>query len=416
MQPQSSKFYPNRLTPGLVRVVQWLAPAIAHWFYKIDLVIAPACQGQLPLLKQKRLLLLANHPTFDDPIVLFLISAQVGQPFYYLADLTQLRTKIGPFLQRLGVYSIRRGRPDRDSVRHTLELLAKPDCRLVIFPEGGCSFQNDTVMPFREGAVQMAFQSLSRFSKDNQPVPDLYAVPISIKYRYTQDVQPVIEKMLQQLEKKLEIAPSSDTYQRLRTIGETVLQHCEQEYRSPHSGMGHPSEINDRIAHLKTHLLETLESIFKVKRKTGEDWPDRERVYRLQHLLEEATNTEEEISERSWQDATGKTWTEEQIKKALWRTLNFDAIYDGYVAENPSPERYLDTLTRLEREVFGIDQPIPKGQRQALVWIGEPVNLKEFLSDFERDKTATVQYVTDRLHQTIQTNLIHTNLTTIDQQ
>ncbi|NJN24473.1 MAG: hypothetical protein HC810_08915 [Acaryochloridaceae cyanobacterium RL_2_7] len=57
----------------------------------------------------------------------------------------------------LGVYSVRRGQSDRPSMKETLSLLCQRDAHLVIFAEGGCSFQNDTVMPFRPGAIQLAF-------------------------------------------------------------------------------------------------------------------------------------------------------------------------------------------------------------------------------------------------------------------
>ena len=103
----------------------------------------------------------------------------------------------------------------------------------------------------------------------------------------------------------------------------------------------------------------------------------------------------------------------ELIEKSVKRLLNFDAIYDGYVAENPTPERFLDTLIRLEREVFEIDQPKPKGFRQAIVKIGTPVNLKDFFADYQRDRDCkeqtsrnkTVSQVMLQIQQEVQNNL-----------
>lgn len=408
LKQPSENFYPDRLTPWMVRLVQFISPLIAHWMYKFNLMIVPESRSRLKLLKGKRLLILANHPTFADPVVVFMISAHLGEPFHYLADVQTIRGKLGPFLRRMGVYSIRRGRPDRESVRYTLELLGQTDCRLVIFPEGGCSFQNDTVMPFREGAIQMALQSLARFEKANESVLDLHVVPISIKYRYTQDVAPVIQKTLKQLEQELGITRSNttETYQRLRVVGEQVLLRCEKDYDFPTL---ETPDLNARILHLKGHLLQTLEDCFDLKGVEGR--PDRERVYRVQHLVEESgqnlqnNSPEEDRLPGPWKDTEGRVWTYERVRKGLWRVLNFDAIYDGYVAESPTPERYLDTLTRLEREVFGIDQPIPKGYRQARVFIGEPINLKDFLPSFQSDKTTTVNTLIQQIHQTVQTNL-----------
>ncbi|MBW4574819.1 MAG: hypothetical protein KME08_05985 [Aphanothece sp. CMT-3BRIN-NPC111] len=65
------------------------------------------------------------------------------------------------------------------------------------------------------------------------------------------------------------------------------------------------------------------------------------------------------------------------IYKATTRLLNFDAIYDGYAAALPTSERFLETLIRLDGEVFGICQPTSKGHRKAIARIGEPVSLKD---------------------------------------
>lgn len=420
-----SEFYPNRLTPWFVHLIQFIAPPLCRWFNKLDVVVVPSYETELKRLNNKRILLLANHPTFQDPVVMFLLSAQLGEMFYFLADRMALRGTLGPFLQRLGVYSIKRGLPDRDSVRHTLEILNQSQSRLVIFPEGGCSFQNDRVSPFRAGAIQLAFQALSRQHKQKKEVPDLYAVPISIKYRYPHDVTPMIRQLLERLEKALNLTAQGNQYQRLRTVGEKVLQRCEQEY--PFESLERAS-INDRILYLKARILETIEQFFEVR--SAKEIPDRERVYKLQYLLEQNTNEEDKTggatisfpiqatttetsSEPAWEDEFGQVWHADFIRHSLWRVLNFDAIYDGYVAENPSQERYLDTLTRLEREVFGIDRPPPKDYCQALVYIGNPLNLKDYFPDFQHDReaptesnrTTTVTRLVDQLQSQVQQNL-----------
>jgi len=223
--------------------------------------------------------------------------------------------------------------------------------------------------------------------------------------------------LLQRLETELKVTAEGNQYQRLRTVGEKVLQRCEQDY--PFTGLEGAS-MNERIPYLKANILETIEGFFEVK--PSQEIPDRERVYKLQYLLEEATNKKDKMggavssfplasasteteSEPAWDDQWGHVWSTDFIRLSLWRVLNFDAIYDGYVAENPSQERYLDTLTRLEREVFGIDRPAPKDYRQALVYVGKPMNLKDAFSDFQADRSATVTRLVDELQSRVQQNL-----------
>ena len=85
--------------------------------------------------------------------------------------------------------------------------------------------------------------------------------------------------------------------------------------------------------------------------------------------------------------------------------LNFDSIYDGYVAEAPTSERFLDTLMRLEKEVFELEKPVSKGPRKALIRIGEPVNLKDYVQAYKQDRGTTTEQLTQRLQQAVQANL-----------
>ena len=54
----------------------------------------------------------------------------------------------------------------------------------------------------------------------------------------------------------------------------------------------------------------------------------------------------------------------------LERLINFIAISDGYVAEERSPERFLEVIVRLEREVFGTSKI--RGPRVASVVLVNP--------------------------------------------
>lgn len=389
-------FYPPKLNRPLVRLCQMVAPWVAHLHYRIDLDIDYESLHQLIALRDRRVLLLPNHPTFQDPIVLFLLSGRLGQSFHYLAAYEQFQGILGTFFQAVGVYSIRRGLADRASIAQTIDLLTQPECHLVIFPEGGCSFQNDTVMPFRTGAIQLAFQAMNRLVKQGHAIPDLVAVPISIKYRYSQPMSTVLNQTLSRLETTLGIPKQIKDYERLRAIAEKVLTQVEQEYGICGSDRDQP--WNDRIAALKACILQTCEH--QLALQSASDEPDRERVYRILNAIQVRAEQEESG------EAEGTSgWDEAFIRKSMFRILNFDAIYDGYVAANPTPERFLDTLTRLEREVFAIDRPPPKGHRIAQVKLGNALNLQDYFKSFQKSKSTTVAMITQQLQQTVQDNL-----------
>jgi len=326
---------------------------------------------------------------------MFLLSGQVRDQFHYLAAIERFRGREGWWLQRIGAYSVRRGLGDRPSVAQTLELLSHPRCRLVIFPEGGYSFQNDTVMPFRAGAVQIALQSMARQVRQGQPVPHLIALPVSLKYRYIGNMTPVIDRTLQRLEHTFDLRQQpSDFYARLIQVADYAMTSLEQEY-GLFLERGMP--WNDRIQHIKDHVLQCCEQAFDITPAPGD--PLRERVYRVQRTLDEQAAS----------FPMDDTWTYDAIQTATARLLNFDAIYYGYVASDPTPERFLDTLIRLERSLFGIDQPPPKGDRIVEAHIGDPVNLKDWFEAYRGDRTTTTNLLTEKLRQAVQDGLDRMN-------
>ena len=345
---------------------------------------------------------------------MFVLSAKLREKFYYLAAYELFQGLLKWLLPRLGVYSLRRGLGDRLSIKETLALLGNPECRLVIFPEGGCSFQNDTVMPFRPGAVQLAFQSLNKKVKQGEPLPDLYVVPITIKYKYTQSMDLVIANSLKKLEQALNIIAqnNSNPYERLRLIGEKILVKIEQDYGLPSSEIESNSR-EERVRRLRIKIIENCEQQLGITTNPNE--MVRERTYKLENMLKTQLESLEsnEVNSESNLLTSKSEINRELMEKSIKRLLNFDAIYEGYIAENPTPERFIDTLTRLEREVFEIDQPKPKGFRQAIVKIGTPVNLKDFFADYQRERECkertsdnkTVSEVMLKIQQEVQNNL-----------
>ncbi len=290
-------------------------------------------------------------------------------------------------MQKMGCYSIRRGVGDRSSVVQTLKVLQQPKCKLVIFPEGGCSYQNDTVMPFRTGGIELAFKAVSKLAKDSNP--DLYFVPVSIKYFYCGKTDLEIDRSLRELEAALSIqSDEKDFYQRLRKIAEKVLTNLENEYHlKPQS----EEDWNQRIANLKQHLLKYCED--KLDLAPTSNLPNRERVYKIQSILADLSKIQP------------TTVDYQHIELTAIRLLNFDAIYDGYVANKPTPERFLATLDRLEREVFQIDRPKSKGLRKVRIKIGTPINAEKYWQDNSGERQKTIKDLTQTIQQTVQANL-----------
>jgi 1-acyl-sn-glycerol-3-phosphate acyltransferase len=388
-------FLPPKLNPVFTRICQSLSYFVAATFYKIQLKVEDSDIEKIKALGDERIIYLPNHPTLDDGIALFMFSTRMGQLFHYLVARDSFKGWLAYFLPAVGCYSMRRGVGDRPSIAQTIELLKQRAIRLVIFPEGGCSYQNETVIPFRTGAVAMAFQAMNKLAKKEKNLSSLYLVPLSLKYHYLNPMNSQINKTLSRLEKALNISQVKDNfYERLRDVGEKVLRNIEQEYRIKEQINHDPSDWNKRINLLKNQLLEQCE--LKLNLEGNPALPMRERVYKIQATLE--SNLEKDLNYNPE--------IEQFIEETTFQLLNFDAIYDGYVKEKPIPERFLDTLNRLERSVFQLHKPSIKGTQEVSIKVAKPINLQNYYSSYQNNKIETVEQLTQIVQESVQQNLI----------
>jgi hypothetical protein len=75
----------------------------------------------------------------------------------------------------------------------------------------------------------------------------------------------------------------------------------------------------------------------------------------------------------------------------LWRVQNFMTISEDCLAEL-SAERAGELLFRLEKEVYG--RPRTRPWRAAVVRVGEPLELAEWLPDYRAHRKSTVAHCT----------------------
>ena len=362
-------------------------------------VIDPESLEQLRGIANQPMVLVPNHADYADAAVMFTLSKQLRSQFYYMCARETFKGRIKSFfMQRLGVYSVVRGSIDRGAFRTTRSLLTEGKHPLVIFAEGEISRQNDTVLPFESGVVQLCFWALDDMAKAGTVKP-LYVVPTGIKYIYDEEMWDEIEAALTRLER--EILPqgsptAEDLYGRLRTIGAAIVSTLEREYKLK---ADESRSLNERIEQLREHILSQMEEFMGVTPQTN--LLSRARVRALKNLIDaEIYRETEEIPAYERQIHEQRLEKFQEFYPDLNRLFNFIAIYDGYVGETQSPERFLEVITRIEREVFGDSKP--RGPRIAFMRFGTPKNLLERYETYKQDKKQTVQDITLELETEVQ--------------
>lgn len=349
-------------------------------------------------------ILVPNHPNRADPHVMFAVSNRVGKPFRFMCARETFDRKLaglkcrGFFMTRLGSYSVVRGAVDRDSFRMTRDMLAKGGHKLVIFGEGEISHQNETIMPFESGVAQFGFWALHDMERADNIKP-LYLLPVGLKYVYKKDMWIEIEQAITNLELNVlpeGAEPPTDLYDRVKNIGGSLLGSLAREY---HLRLSERSSLNERIERMREHILSQMESFMELVPKP--DWNPLRRVRAIQNRIDgEIYREVDEMTEYERGVHTQRVDKFRQFYTDLRRIVNSIAIYEGYIGENPSQERFLDVITRLEVEVFGRSKV--KGPLHAFVRIGKPKNLLASYEAYKKEKRQTTQQVTLELETEVQ--------------
>lgn len=411
-------FCPPKLNPLVTGLVRLFYPYILKRFLKgLSVEIAPDQLEKLRALKYERLLILPNHPTGEDPYVIFELSTRLGVNFNYVAAreiFNWAKGFQGWVMQRCGSYSLIRGKTDRESFSTTRNLIVEGERPLTIFIEGEISNDNDTVLPFEPGVIQLAYWALDTIKKADkiespEELPDVYALPVAIRYRYEDGIREAIAKSIHNLEVATglekegsvpalynkDIPLKEQFYARLQAIGDSILDFQEATLFLENSS---DKPLNDRIDKIKNRLLEHMERFLELSAKEEESFLQRVRNVRnrMDELIH-AYGSEEEL--HGYEKRMTEHYSDifSGFYQDLTRLVNFYTFQAGRVTESDNIEGYVSLVHRLEKEVFG--HAVLKHPRVAIVHIGDAVNLKENYKEYTGNKKAVIEEVTDQLEE-----------------
>ena len=391
----------NKLVIGTLKL---MLPSLMRLSQKVvSLDIEPAALDTLKSIDGCPTILVPNHPSSADSHVMFALSKQCGQPFRYMAaretfDQSAGGKWRGVIMRRLGAYSIVRGAVDRDSFRLTRETLAKGNQKLVIFGEGEVSHQNNTIMPFECGVVQFGFWALSDMEKANTLKP-LYLVPVGLKYSYTTDMWGEIERALTNLERSvlpIHALQPTELYDRVKNVGAVLLMTLAKEYQLR---LNKERSLNEQIEQLRAHILAQMEHFMGIVPPPNA--PPLRRVRLIQNQIDEEIYRDvDEMTQYERGIHAQRIDKFRQFFTDLRRIVNSIAIYEGYIADDPSQERFLEVISRFEVEVFGRSKV--KGPIEAFVRLGTPKNLMEEYPAYKKEKRRTTKQITLGLETEVQ--------------
>lgn len=208
------EFIEPKMSNGLIAFLKLVYPLYVFGRYgKLELNLQPEVKEAFKRLCSETVIVCPNHSSIQDPDVLFGIARIVGENFYFLTARELFgsnQSQRQKFLQRVGCFSIERGEPDMQAVRAVHKLLLSLHKKLVIFPEGEVSHQNDYLMSLGNGAERIALTAIREAHKRN-PQHKIFILPLSLKYSYSKDQSSLILILIKKLESNLKIENDKET-------------------------------------------------------------------------------------------------------------------------------------------------------------------------------------------------------------
>jgi 1-acyl-sn-glycerol-3-phosphate acyltransferase len=393
-----SDFRPPLENPLFLAACHLFLPA-ELWRARIEVRIVGDGLQKLRALKGKRSAIVSNHGDQYDPEIVFTVADRLGEDFHFIAArecFDWVHGSVGWMFQNMGCYSVSRGEADIESFKMTREILVHGKRKLVMFPEGEVTRQPDLVLPLRRGAIRLFFEGQEALKKE-RPGEPLLLQPIGIRWRFRDDITPVLHAAIGKVEKQLRIVPPSrHLLDRVEYAAMTMAQILEEEYSAPERP---DLPFEQRVIALRDYVLRSMALALNVELQDEEEhlvW-FRQLNIALNQFVNADMSDRSAFQKRLHGELADKV---ERMRKDLIRMQHLIGITDDAPNRPITPERLANKVAKIEREVLGAQTY--KGVRLAMVGVGEPISLLEYLDEYESHRDAAVDKMTERVHDAMQ--------------
>ena len=165
--------------------------------------------------------------------------------------------------------------------------------------------------------------------------------------------------------------------------------------------------LDERMGRVKNALLNRMERYLGINPDFGQEVqpevPMLDRLRRIRNTIDARTHhyTDKPLATLYQQHLIEhEVRTYKEFYRDLDRVVSFLIFKDGYVREKPTPERFMEMIFRLEKEVFG--RPKTKVPRRATVTLGSAVSLLTHYEAYQQDKRVTLSHLTQILEKDMQ--------------
>lgn len=425
------EFLPPNFNPLVFQLCRMFMPLWIRWKTSITDIQVEEGDRLIELFEQfndskVRFLVAFRHSTPDDPIALANlfwyrlpalaksqgISCTKPLHLHFIYD-RGIPLWAGNFVTwlfpQLGGTSILRGTADRPGLKSARNLFVNGKFPMAAAPEGATNGHNQRVSPLEPGIAQIAFWCVEDIQKLNRP-ETVVIVPLGVQYSYLQDNWPGLEALLTEMEKDCGLSASShqpsfeQLYPRLINLGNYLLELMENFYRQFYHQNIPPSSSNQglpqRLHSLLDIALQVSESYFGIKplgditsrcrrlEQAGWDYIYRENL----KSPEELSAVDLGLANRLAEEASLRMWHMRLVE-------SFVAVTGEYIKENPSFDRFADTViiiwTAIAR-LKGVDpNKTPNlGKKLVKTRVGEPISVSQRYHSYKSSRRQAIADLT----------------------
>ena len=453
-------FLPPRFDAKVMWAVKTLLPTWTRWQSSVKTFEATGTETLVDLFHQfqagkVRFLIAFRHPSPEDAYCLANLlwqklpqaAKRVGRPFsqtphaHFMYDRgipLWAGSGVGWLYAKLGGTSIQRGKLDRQGLKSARRLFSEGRFPMAAAPEGANNGHTEIISPFEPGVAQFGFWCVEDLLKA-QRSETVLIVPLGIQYKYCQAPWEVLTTLLNTLEhdagvvtgrrsslphatlQKFEDSPASSLYPRLLNLGSHLLALMETYYAEffqisfDEIAASEPDDLSPRLNRLLDTALQIAEEFFHLPGKgsvidrcrrieqAGWDWIYREEL----RDRETISPVERGLADRIAEEASLRMWHMRLVE-------NFVAVTGHYVNENPSVERFAETLLLLRDTIVLIQggNPFPRpklGDQVASLSVGKPLSVSDRWSSYKQNRRQAIADLTADLQQSMQGLITTTN-------
>ncbi|MCC6125461.1 MAG: 1-acyl-sn-glycerol-3-phosphate acyltransferase [Pirellulales bacterium] len=307
------------------------------------------------------IMLAANHCRPCDPMVLGFMAGRIHCYPHIMASwhLFMQGGMTSWLLPRIGTFSVYREGLDRESLKCAIDLLARAQRPLMIFPEGFVSRTNDRLNNLMEGTAFIARNAAKRRAEATPP-GKVVIHPAAVRYFFQGDLDRALSQVLEDIEHRLSWQSQKHLplVERIAKAGSALLTLKELEYlEKPQSGT-----MAERLAPLIDRLLLPLEREWLKGEREG-DVPSRVKSLRAAILPQMIGG---EIDERE----RARRWRQ---LADVYLAQQLSLYPPGYFDSPPAREQLLETVERFEEDLTDaarIHRPF-----QVVVEVGEAIEV-----------------------------------------